>query len=291
MSYKGPETLDVISRGIEQWKFVPRARVEYLLDPVNPSIKIPRIFIPSREGAPRRSPVVILKEAGHHEEPSGFWTLSDPKKTLPIIDQYLDRCSFVFYPLTNLYGPHNLNAYGVWHPEHSRKPLKEREDVSRRNENGINYNDGWGIQFTPEQKTHEGAIIERDTDMLMAKYDIVLGVSQHEDSFAPGRGYIWLNGEPLVGQRQKIQEAMYQRWHGLFYHPSFGSTGQGSASDAIEWDRFVAVDSRDDGSWETYLNDQGIPTVLSEAPYGGRLDDRILFHQLALAASLDVALQ
>lgn len=277
------EIISVVRQGLARWNLVPEARVNYLTDQAWPDLNVPRVVLSSRQGLKPRSPVVVGATGFHAEENSGHFIFSTPDFIYPVVKPYMDRCSFVFYPQVNHHAPQYMDALG--------RPLggyaiEEVKKAARANERQINYNGGWGEEFTRDNKTREGILIERDSNNFMADYDVIVGISDHEDSTAPHQGYIWVNERPLVRQIPRLKRSIERIWNGQLVCPF--DTYQDME---IEWDDFVAVDVRDSGSWETYMNDQGVPTVLSEAPFGDRLADRLFFHQLVLAATLEAALQ
>lgn len=277
------EIHEVVQNGLDRWLLIPNVEVSYLVNEAWPDLLVPKIVIPSRRGLVYRSPVVVGATDFHVEENTGNYVFSDPDFVYPIVQEYVDRYSFVFYPQVNHHAPAFMDALG--RPKEGYT-YKEAIQHARANEVAINYNDGWGTIYTSDQKTREGRLIEDDTNNLMKDFDVVLGITDHEDSTAPHQGYFWANEPPVVTCRAKIIRSVDRLWRGrlVTQFDTYRDT-------EIEWDRFCAVNVRDPGSWETYMNDQGIPTVLSEAPFGDSLEDRLFFHELVLAATLEVALK
>ena len=276
----------VVGSGLDRWRMVPNAHVSFLTEPGQPDLRIPRVVVESRVGFAPRSPVVVCITDMHAEESSGHYILSHPDQVFPIIDRYLDQLSFVIYPQVNHHGPQFIDAVGKMRNGHQHLSIKEAERKTRYDNAGINYNDGWGVIFPSDKKTREGALIEDDTNNIIAQYDVVAGFSAHEDSTTPHQGYIWVNGRWFVRQIPEIKRAIEYGWNGRLVTPfaSYQDT-------EIEWDGFVAVDMRDPGSWETCMNDQGVPTVLSEAPFGDPLATRLNFHQRALYGTLEALIR
>lgn len=276
------EISTVVGSGLDRWWMVPNAKVSYLTEPAKPDLRVPSVVVPSRAGLAPGSPMVVCITDMHVEESSGHHVFSNPDHMLPIIDPYLDRYSFLIYPQVNHHGPQFMDAFGSILTEYQRTNIKEAEKLTRYNNDGINYNDGWGKMFPTDKKTREGALIENDFNYFMERYDVVAGFSAHEDSSAPHQGYIWVNGHPFVRQIPKMKRIIEHGWDGQLVIPF--TTYQDIE---IEWDSFVAVDMRDPGSWETFMNDQGIPTVLSEAPFGDSLVARLNFHQRVFFGTLE----
>lgn len=276
------EISTVVESGLDRWRMVPNAHVSYLTEPAKPDLRVPRVVVPSRTGLAPGSPVVICITDMHSEESSGHHVFSNPDHMLPVIDLHLDRYSFLIYPQVNHHGSQFIDASGKMRTGYQQTSIKQAERLTRYNEKGINYNDGWGDVFTRDKKTREGALIEDDTNNFVERYDVVAGFSAHEDSSAPHQGYIWVNGHPLVRQIPKMKRVIEHGWGGQLVSPF--TTYQDRE---IEWDSFVAVDMRDPGCWETFMNDQGIPTVLSEAPFGDPLATRLNFHQRVFSGMLE----
>lgn len=276
------EISTVVESGLSRWRMVPNAHVRYLTEPGQPDLRVPRVFVKSRTGFAPGSPVIICITDMHAEESSGHHIFSSPDWVLPIIQPHLDRHSFVIYPQVNHHGSQFIDASGKMRTGHQQTSIKEADRLTRYNEKGINYNDGWGEVFTRDKKTREGALIEDDTNNFMARHAVVAGFSAHEDSSAPHQGYIWVNEHPFVRHIPKMKRVIEHGWDGQLVSPF--TTYQDKE---IEWYSFVAVNMRDLGSWETFMNDQGVPTVLSEAPFGDPLDARLNFHQRVLSGTLE----
>lgn len=280
------EISTVVGAGLDKWRMVPNAHVSYLTEPDQPDLRVPRVVVMSRAGFAPGSPVVICITDMHAEESSGRHIFSNPDNVFPIINPHLDRYSFIIYPQVNHHGQQFIDAFGNMRAGYQRLSIKEAEKLTRYNNHGINYNDGWGNVFTLDKKTREGVLIENDSNNFMARYDAVAGFSAHEDSSAPHQGYIWVNERPFVRQIPKMKRVIESGWNGRLVSPF--TTYQDTE---IEWDSFVAVDMRDPGSWETFMNDRGVPTVLSEAPFGEPLAARLNFHQRVLSGSLEALLR
>lgn len=280
------EISTVVESGLNRWRMVPNAHVSFLTDPNEPDLRVPRVIVTSRAGFMPHSPVVVCITDMHAEESSGHHVFSNPDQVLPIIQPHLDRYSFVIYPQVNHHGPQFIDAFGNMRSGYQQTSIKEADKLTRYDKNGINYNDGWGEVFPTDRKTREGALIEHDTNNFMSRHTVVAGFSAHEDSSAPHQGYIWANEQPFVRQIPKIKRAIESGWYGSLVSPfaSYQDT-------EIEWAGFVAVDMRDPGSWETFMNDQGVPTVLSEAPFGDPLATRLNFHQRVLSGTLEALIK
>lgn len=282
---KETEISTVVGSGLDRWRMVPNTYVSYLTEPGQPDLRVPRVIVKSRTGLTPGSPVVVCITDMHAEESSGHHIFSSPDKVFPIIQPHLDRYSFVIYPQVNHCGPQFIDAFGNMRTGYQQTNIREAGRLTRYNEKGINYNDGWGEMFPSDKKTREGALIEDDSNNFMARYDVVAGFSAHEDSSAPHQGYIWANEQPFVRQIPKMKRVIEHGWGGQLVSPF--TTYQDKE---IEWDSFVAVNMRDPGSWETFMNDQGVPTVLSEAPFGDPLATRLNFHQRVLSGTLEALL-
>ncbi len=280
------EISTVVEWGLDRWRKVPNAHVSYLTEPERLDLRVPRVVVPSRAGLAPGSPLVVCITDMHLEESSGHYVFSNPDHMLPIIYPCLSRYSFLIYPQVNHHGPQFIDAFGNMQTEYQRLRSKEAEKLTRYNKDDINYNDGWGDVFPRDKKTREGALIENDFNNFMARHDVVAGFSAHEDSSAPHQGYIWINGRPFVRQIPKMKRTIEHGWDGQLISPF--TTYQ---DNEIEWDSFIAVDMRDPGSWETSMNDQGIPTVLSEAPFGDSLAARLNFHQRVLFTALEALVE
>lgn len=280
------EISTVVESGLSRWRMVPNTHVSYLSEPGQADLRVPRVVVKSRAGFAPGSPVVICITDMHAEESSGRHLFSNPDNVLPIIKPHLDRYSFIMYPQVNHHGQQFIDAFGNMRTGYQQTSIKETDKLTRYDKNGINYNDGWGEVFPSDKKTREGALIEDDTNNFMTQHAVVAGFSAHEDSSAPHQGYIWVNERPFVRQIPKMKRVIESGWSGRLVSPfaSYQDT-------EIEWDSFVAVDMRDPGSWETFMNDRGVPTVLSEAPFGEPLAARLNFHQRVLSGSLEALLR
>ncbi len=258
-----------IQKGLDSWKKLG-AKIAYL---VSANKKVPKIWL----GSNKSSKVIIIASGLHLEETSGPSLLLEPTALSPILQPTLEKdINFLIYPVINQFGLSYL-------PTNRRKFL-------RYNEEGINYNDGWGI---PEKKSKEVELVEKDILDTKNTKEIIFAISLHEDSETPGKGYVYTNAvksrdfraKLIKGIKSKINVALLATKQHLLEanEPTF----QGGV---IE-EEFCIVDAKDPGSMENWLaDDLGVPTVLSEGPFGLPLKVRKEF-QLVVIESIVSLLQ
>ncbi len=243
-----------MTSGISSWQKL--AKVEVI---AKNGIKIPRIIVGEFKNA------VLICTGLHLEETSGPLTFLDPMNVKDLIKLANDKkFSLIIYPLINNYGlDYDTNV---------------DEKFLRRNSEGINYNDGWGLN----KKAEEVAIAEEDITEIIKKYNIKLTMSLHEDSVCPGKGYLWVNGLPDKKVRQTIYNEVKKNVDEKFLLSMTEQKGEGGV---IE-DSISIVDSEDEGAFEEWMADKKIPVVLSEAPFGENFEIRKNFHLEVTKASI-----
>ena len=137
-----------------------------------------------------------------------------------------------------------------------------------------NYNSGWGSNST---KCTEVAIVERYISKLFSKYKIIFVLSLHEDSTEAGKGYLWMNSIDKQ-MRTSIQNYLVKNVSSKILCKL---SKVGLRKGFIE-NKFTIVNSQDD-SFENFTSTiLGVPTLLSEAPFGLSLPRRIFFHKTSL---------
>lgn len=216
------------------------------------TVKVPKITIGSG------NKTIILISGFHLEETSGPMLLLDPKMVIPIIRPLLDKSiRVIIYPVINKFG---LN-YGS----------DEHENLLRKNQEGTDYNDAWGMgsRIKPE----EIVLVESEILSLWNKGEILFSVSFHEDSVTPKKGYIWTNGVDL-SLRKKITKKIKSKIDRNLLLDMKDRTFEGG----IVEDGFVIANAKDKTSYENWMAEElNVPTVLSEAPFGLPLSVRKKF--------------
>lgn len=245
-----------IAPGIALWREIAKVKVVK-----RNKLIIPRIIFGSFNDA------VLICTGLHLEETSGPLTFLDPgniKELLELANS--KKLSLIIYPLINNFGlDYDTNA---------------EEKLLRRNSDGINYNDGWGMHKGAE----EVEVAESDITGVLNRYNVKLAMSLHEDSVCPGKGYLWINGLRDQETRFKIYNEVKKNIDPKFLLTMTNQKGEGGQ---IE-DSISIVDSKDEGAFEEWMADHfGVPTVLSEAPFGESLEVRKNFHLEVIKASIN----
>lgn len=242
-----------IKPGLSGWK-KKGARIEFLKEA---DLKIPVIFLRSRK---KTGKLFLIATGLHLEETSGPLFVLDSQKIFPSLSRFLESVNVVLFPI--------INQRGLLFDE------KDKEENLRYDENEINYNSGWGGS---SKKCLEVSLVEKYILDLFKKYDIKFVLSLHEDSTEPGKGYLWMNS---IKKKQRTQIQNYLLGH----IPADMLTklrNVGLRKGFIE-NKFTIVNSRDD-SFENFTSEiLGVPTLLSEAPFGLDLSKRVFFHKTSL---------
>ncbi len=248
-----------IKIALRKWK--TKAKVDLL--EIN-DISVPRVYVSDKKD-PKKT--VIIASGLHLEETSGPLLLLDSEILLPILKPYLKKgIGFYIYPVINNYG------------------LKYRTTVPdkflRSNEEGINYNSGWGI--ITSNKCREVKLVEEDIKKILRNIKVQLVLSLHEDSISIGKGYIWTNALDS-NFRSSIQSKLKSTINKKLLIDMKKDTVQGGKVEG----GFTIVDAQDVGSFENWLADDfKIPVVLSESPFGLSQATRKEFHIRVIEASL-----
>lgn len=247
--------------GLANWKKLG-GKLDFLK---SSSIGVPRIFIASKRPS---NELVIIVSGFHLEETSGPLLLLNPDKVLPILNLGPAYANFLIYPV--------INQFGL------KFSIDSHENLLRSNHLGINYNDKWGMLG---KKTEEVSLIESDILKMVKKYSPIFALSLHEDSVTPGKGYLWFNGIKSREVRKKIiteVKSVVEKSLALEIQEPEVEGGK------IE-DGFAIVDAKDKGTFENWLSDDlKIPVVLSEAPFGLKLNVREQFHQVVMKSAINV---
>ncbi len=244
-----------IAPGLSSWK-----KIANVMKIKNGKIMIPRIIVGEHDDA------VLICTGLHLEETSGPLIFLDHKN----LDELLKiakkrKLTLIIYPL--------INNFGLdYAPDYEEKFL-------RRNEAGINYNDGWGMK----KKAIEVSLAEQDMDMVLKKYNVKLTMSLHEDSVCVKKGYLWINGLPSKSTREKIYKEVKKN-----IKPEYllKMENEKDIVGGFVENEISVVDSKDEGAFEEWIADKKIPVVLSEAPFAESLEVRKNFHLEVIKASI-----
>lgn len=244
-----------LTKGILDWK-KNGAKISYLK---KDDLRIPLIFL----GSYTKTKKIFLIASGLHlEETSGPILLLSVSRILPSMKRLLKKLNIVILPV--------INQRGLKYDE----TMPDR--YLRFNDDGINYNSGWGSN---SKKPVENKLVEREILKIFGKFKIVFALSLHEDSTEPGNGYLWMNRIDREN-RVIIQERMLKSPHKKLLKMT---STIGFRKGQIE-NGFTIVNAKDD-SFENFMSEiLGVPTLLSEAPFGKSLARRISFHKAVLTS-------
>ena len=242
-----------IKPGISRWK-LKGASIKYLKDA---SISVPVIFLKS---SIKTKNLFLIASGFHLEETSGPIYLLDSNQSASSFKKILNYSNMVILPV--------INQRGLKFKE------TDSDNFLRYNDKGINYNSRWGSRY---EKCEEVALVEKYLIHLFAKYNIRFVFSLHEDSTEFKKGYLWMNSLDLKIRnliqnyvKSRISPKILRRLRSIGLRQGY-----------IEND-FTIVDSKDD-SFENFTSTiLGIPTLISEAPFGLILSQRIFFHKTVL---------
>ena len=242
-----------IRPGIARWKRKD-ATIKYLKEA---AISIPAIFLKSTK---KTKNLFLIASGFHLEETSGPIYLLDSNQSYSNLKKILKFSNIVLLPV--------INQRGLKYKE------TDSDNYLRYNDRGINYNTRWG---SSSEKCVEVTLIEKYIIQLFAKYNIVFVLSLHEDSTEFKKGYLWMNSLDLKLRsviqnyvKNRISPKILRRLRSIGLRQGF-----------VEND-FTIVDSKDD-SFENFTSTiLGIPTLISEAPFGLSLIQRIFFHKTVL---------
>jgi len=242
-----------IKPGLSGWK-KRGAEIKYLK---NGKIKIPTIYLKSKT---KTDKVFLIATGLHLEETSGPIFLLDSNRIFPHLRKLIKSMNVVLIPV--------INQRGLIFDE------KGPDSNLRLNEAGIHYNTRWGSNST---KCTEVVMVEKYISDLFTKFNIIFVLSLHEDTTEPGKGYLWMNSI------NKQKRTFIQNY--LIKHvPSkiLCKLNNGGLRKGFVENKFTIVNSQDE-SFENFTSIiLGIPTLLSEAPFGLSLPRRIFFHKTAL---------
>ncbi|MEK7188691.1 MAG: hypothetical protein AAB685_02470 [Patescibacteria group bacterium] len=261
-----PVTLG-LKRGLKRWQEVADLNLLKVK-----GISVPRIFVKAKGASSLANNQTIIIASGLHlEETSGPLLLLDPSSLLPKLQPALQKnISFLIYPVINNYGL----KYSPSGPE----------KLLRNNKQGINYNDGWGLT---QKKCLEVSLVEKDILEFGKKQNLSLVLSLHEDSTAPGKGYLWINATNAK-LRRLIQKNVTTSIDTSLLIKTKAKSVQGGKVEA----GFMVVNAKDKGSFENWLaDDLKVPTILSEAPFGLDLSTRKNFHSAIIASCINSRLR
>lgn len=243
-------------QGINSWK-ERTAQVSYLK---GESVSVPVVFLPSHA---KSNKVFLIASGFHLEETSGPMLLLNPKLCLPIFRNILRDINITIFPVINQFGQ-SFND-------------DVEDNYLRYNAEGINYNTAWGFN---KKKCKEVTLVEEKLIKFHLAYQIVFVLSLHEDSSEPGKGFLWMNNIPPA-IRKSIQLSLKRQVDKDMLLKIASAVGlrKGRVESG-----FSVVDAKDE-SFENFTSEiLGIPTLLSEAPFGLNLKRRIAFHQAALTS-------
>jgi hypothetical protein len=226
-------------------------------------LTVPKVWFPGQNKGKR---VLLLTSGLHLEETSGPILLLDPKLVLPTIYPFIQKgVNVLIYPA--------INQYGL-----SFDPAGD-DKLLRYNQDGINYNDGWG--FPNDKKCKEVALVEEDILQTKKNYEFIFALSLHEDSETPKKGYIYTNGISDPNFRKKLRQGILSEVPPdiLATQKELDEGIQPEFEGGVVEEGFCLVEAKDPGSLENWLaDDLHIPTVLSESPFGLDLETRKSFH-------------
>ncbi len=257
------ELVKKLPEGLSQWHSLG-ARVTLLPDH---TLSVPVIEIATPSPSPAH-PSVIVETGLHLEEDSGPFLALSPHLLLPILLPLVrSGIDILIYP--------DVNQHGLkYHPKDDPKLL-------RYNPQGYNYNDGWGVSYN---KSTEVAITEAHINQHLSTHTPLLFLSLHEDSDHRETGYLWTNGI----NDQRTRKELHQRFTNIWGAQQLlkNAPPQMLCGGTCE-EGYILVDSQDPGSIEHWLGEtHHIPTILSEAPFGANLQDRMKFHASVAAAAV-----
>ncbi|OGH47482.1 hypothetical protein A3E15_01630 [Candidatus Woesebacteria bacterium RIFCSPHIGHO2_12_FULL_42_9] len=242
-----------INPGLKGWR-KKGARIHYLK---KGDVDISIIFIKSKK---RTKNLFLISTGFHLEETSGPIFILDSKRIYPSLKKLHERMNIVLIPV--------INQIGLKFDE------KGPDKYLRYNEKGINYNSNWGSN---REKCIEVSLLEKYVLSLFAKYNIIFVFSLHEDSTEFGKGYLWMN-KIVKDKRLEIQEKLKKR----IPENILGMRNRIGLRKGFVENGIAIVNSKDD-SFENFTSEiLGIPTLLSEAPFGLSLSQRIFFHRASL---------
>ena len=244
-----------INPGLKAWK-TKGAKVTFLKQG---KLRVPVILLPSSVQSDK---LLLISSGFHLEETSGPLLLLNPRICFPLFSKILKNINIAIFPVINQFG------------------LNYKETVEdkylRYNADGLNYNSAWGFDI---KKCQEVTLVEKRLIELHKKYQIVFVLSLHEDSTEPGNGYIWMNNIDKK-TRQYIQSNLEKKVDRNILKMK---SSLGLRKGRIERG-YSVIDAKDD-SFENFTSDMlGIPTLLSEAPFGLDLKRRIGFHKASLSS-------
>jgi hypothetical protein len=250
-----------IGPGLSAWRR-KGANVDYL---IFGGLKVPRIWF-----GPKKNDILLLASGLHLEETSGPLLLLNPDKLLAAFESLTDAgLNLLIYPV--------INQHGLkFSPDANDKLL-------RYNAGGVNYNDGWGLR----KKCKEVSLVEKDILNFQKSFRIIFAQSMHEDSDLPKKGYVYSNGIHNASFRKKLRKYIQASVKDGVLASSSLVKNNIPKSELIgaRIEDFLLVESHDKGSMEEWLAyDLGIPTLLSEAPFGLTLKTRQDFHFAVLGS-------
>ncbi|HJX59611.1 MAG TPA: hypothetical protein VJ481_03645 [Patescibacteria group bacterium] len=245
-----------LDSGLRGWKDVG-AKVTYLK---RGGIQVPEIYIPS---SVQSNKLLLIVSGFHLEETSGPLLLLNSGGCSPLIAKILEKMNVLIFPV--------INQYGLAFDEAGS------DKFLRYNQNGINFNTAWGFK---KEKCKEVEIVEPRLIELHNKYQIVFVLSLHEDSTEPGKGYLWINNV-VKDKRMKIQTSLESKVDKKILLQMKSTVGLREGK--IE-KGFSVIDAKDE-SFENFTSEiLGIPTLVSEAPFGLDLETRMAFHKASLSS-------
>jgi len=245
-----------IAPGIKVWKG-KAAKISYLKQE---NLRVPVIFLRSKIQSDK---LFLIASGFHLEETSGPLFLLNPQTCVSSFTNILTKMNIVIFPVINQFG---LSFKETMQDKHLR-----------RNALGLDYNSAWGFD---KEKCQEVRLVEKKLIELYKEYQLVFVLSLHEDSTEPGKGYLWMNNI-RTNTRKTIQLALEKKVDKKILLQMKSTVGLRRGR--IE-SGFSVVDAKDE-SFENFTSEiLGIPTLLSEAPFGLDLDRRIAFHRAALTS-------
>ena len=245
-----------INPGIKDWR-EEGAKVSYLKQG---KLRVPVILL--RSGV-QSNKLFLIASGFHLEETSGPLFLLNPRLCLPPFRNILQKMNIVIFPVINQFGLSFAETAADKH--------------LRRNSQDLDYNSAWGFS---KKKCQEVAQVEKKLIELYKRFQIVFVLSLHEDSSEPGKGYLWMNNI-ASSTRKIIQNGLEKKVEKKILLQIRSTVGLRRGR--IE-SGFSVVDAKDE-SFENFTSEiLGIPTLLSEAPFGLDLKRRIAFHASALTS-------
>ena len=231
--------------------------------------RVPYISLPGKEINGIKNKTVFITAGMHLEETSGPNLLHTPNPLIKILEPHRELgTSFLLFPQINQFSTRFAQV----------SIAKRCDRFLRYDHRGVDFNDGFGLE-NQSRITAESKAVEEVMREYIKSHNVPIGISLHEDSDVPGKGYIWTNGVPEEA-RSKFRQSFESLWGGTRFilepqsHPSVPE----ESSEQGKWEGLLAVDFEDEGCLEHWWAKQcGIAAFCLEAPYGAHPKIKELF--------------